>query len=363
MKVKCRDDWLGKLAILVIPPEFYAHISSEMPLEMVNEWGMDGIFVSANKPYLTVKEEFKKSGILEKIIFIDCASRLAGENPTGKGLVVINNPSDFTHLTKSITNAIDRLSEKKFLVFDSLTTLMIYSESRHITRFAHTLGLIMKTRKVTSLFLAVDSEHTKEILIFLSSIADKYVHLNVNQEGEVSAIEEPGKSTLIETAASVDSSSSCQVLVAANDGSSGKLFNVFLCYKKSSGKDFADHLKAGLEEFGLHTFIDNKDISQVVNAQEEWAKARDKAIQESTFFVLIMTPGFEKSTEVLKEIQLARELGNKHFIYFRYRSMSRKIIIPQSREQIDISKQEQVSFETKEEILRLAINILTRGKS
>jgi hypothetical protein len=39
-----------------------------------------------------------------------------------------------------------------------------------------------------------------------------------------------------------------------------KPFEVFLCYQKSSGKDYADHLKTGLEEVGLHTFEDCKDI-------------------------------------------------------------------------------------------------------
>jgi hypothetical protein len=29
-----------------------------------------------------------------------------------------------------------------------------------------------------------------------------------------------------------------------------KPFDVFICHKKSSGKDFAEHLKAGLEELG-----------------------------------------------------------------------------------------------------------------
>ncbi len=361
MRVQCRDDWIGKVAILVIPPESYMHISSEMPVEIVNEWGMEGIFVSANKPYLTVEETFKKSGILEKITFVDCASKLAGDNPTGKRLVLINNPSDFTHLTKSITKAADGLGEKKFLVFDSLTTLLIYSESSHLTQFAHTLGLIMKTRKVTSFFLAVDSEHTKEILTFLASIADKYVHLGVNRDGEVSALEELGEEALIGTAQSKLVPMTCPPPTTLTGGGI-EPFHVFICYKKSSGKDFADHLKAGLEEFGLHTFLDSNDIPRAVEGQEEWATDRNRAIKESKFFILIMTPGFEKSSEVLKEIQLARESGDKRFIYFRYRSMGRKIVIPLSTGQVDISKQEQVSFETKEEILRLAINIVTRGK-
>jgi hypothetical protein len=188
MKVVCRDDWIGKIAIMVIPPESYVHISSEMPVEMVNEWGMEGVFVSANKPYLTIEESFRKSGILDKIIFVDCASRLAGDSPSGERVVLINNPADLTQLAISISKITERLGEKKFLIFDSLTTLLIYSKINVLTQFAHSLGLLMKTRRVTCFFLAVDQEATKELLRFLSSIADNYANLKVNAEGEVTVV-------------------------------------------------------------------------------------------------------------------------------------------------------------------------------
>ena len=140
-------------------------------------------------------------------------------------------------------------------------------------------------------------------------------------------------------------------------------FDVFLCYKKSSGKDYADHLKAGLEELGLHTFEDCKDIPQTVDTEEGWAKVRDKALEESKFFVLIMTPGFNLSSEVTKEISMARKQGNKTFVYFRHRSMGRNIVVNLGNEVLDIGKLEQVSFESKEELLRLAHNILLNAKT
>ncbi len=139
-------------------------------------------------------------------------------------------------------------------------------------------------------------------------------------------------------------------------------FDVFLCYKKSSGKDFADHLKAGLEELGLHTFEDCKDIPQTVNTEEGWACVRDNALMESKYFVLIMTPGFELSSEVVKEIALARKLPNKTFVFFRHRSMARNIVVNLGTENLDIGKLEQVSFESKEELLRLAGNILLHNR-
>jgi hypothetical protein len=141
-----------------------------------------------------------------------------------------------------------------------------------------------------------------------------------------------------------------------------KPFEIFLCYKKSSGKDYADHLKSGLEELGVHTFEDCKDIPPTVTTEEGWARIRDQALAESKYFVLLMTHGFDLSSEVVKEIAMARNQANKTFIFFRHRSMGRKIVVNLGDEVLDIGKLEQVSFESKEELLRLAINILRSGK-
>lgn len=141
-----------------------------------------------------------------------------------------------------------------------------------------------------------------------------------------------------------------------------KPFEVFLCYKKSSGKDYADHLKTGLEEVGLHTFEDCKDIPLTVTTEEGWAKVRDQALTESKYFVLVMTPGFDLSSEVVKELAMARKQPDKAFVFFRHRSMGRRIVVDLGGgEVLDITQLEQVSFESKEELLRLAINILKKS--
>lgn len=141
-----------------------------------------------------------------------------------------------------------------------------------------------------------------------------------------------------------------------------KSFDVFICYKKSSGKDFAEHLKAGLEELGLHSFLDSKDLPQMVDGTEEWSKTRDQALEESKTFLLLITPGFDLSPEVIKELGLARKMGKREFIYFRHRDLGRKIVLDLETGKVDLGKQQQVSFESKEELLRLAYNILFRGR-
>ncbi len=140
-----------------------------------------------------------------------------------------------------------------------------------------------------------------------------------------------------------------------------KPYSVFICHKKSSGKDYADHLKAGLEEMGYHTFLDSKDIPKLVDGREEWIEIRNQALKESKTFILIITPGFDLSQEVRNEIKLARQQKDKRFIYFRHRDLARKIIVDLEEEKVDLGRQEQVSFETKEELLRLTHSIFLKN--
>ncbi len=184
MKVEHPEDWIGKTAILVIQPKSYVQISSEIPVEMVKDWDMEGVFVSANKPYQTVRESFGKLGILDKIVFVDCASRLGGDNPQGERLIVVNNPADLTQLAIHMSKSIDSLGEKRFLVFDSLTTLLIYSKLATVTQFAHNIGLMMKSKKVTCFFLVVEQEATKEMLSYLCTIADEFVKVEIGEGGQ-----------------------------------------------------------------------------------------------------------------------------------------------------------------------------------
>ena len=136
------------------------------------------------------------------------------------------------------------------------------------------------------------------IAIIVSIIIVVYFVYSKNEKSERTKIETLSN---INSAKTKESLSTGYEKLGVRDGGS-KPFDVFLCYKKSSGKDYADHLKTGLEELGLHTFQDCKDIPLTVGTQEGWAMVRDKALEESKYFVLIMTPGFNLSSEVVKAV-------------------------------------------------------------
>lgn len=139
-------------------------------------------------------------------------------------------------------------------------------------------------------------------------------------------------------------------------------FDVFICYKRFSAQDFAEILKKSLEEFKVHAFLDIKDIPKKFKGRQEWTDAIDRAITESSIFVLIITAGFELSNEIKRELALARKCENKDFVYFRHDSLGPDLKIELRHEELDLGKQQQVPFSTMNDLVRKAHNIIVEGR-
>jgi len=75
--------------------------------------------------------------------------------------------------------------------------------------------------------------------------------------------------------------------------------DIFISYEKSMGKEYADHIRTVLEETGFKTFLDNRDIE--IGA--EWLKKIEKAIDECSIFILILTEGVKHSDYIKFEFQ------------------------------------------------------------
>jgi len=142
------------------------------------------------------------------------------------------------------------------------------------------------------------------------------------------------------------------------DSEPTKPFDGFICYKRSSGEDFAEHLQCGLNEFGFSAFLDTLDIPARFRGSDEWSKARDKTIVECKTFLLILTAGFENSPEIKKELRLARQVSGKEFVYFKHRGLDHDIKIDLGNEVLDLGKQQQTEFDNKNDLLRKAHQIL-----
>lgn len=138
------------------------------------------------------------------------------------------------------------------------------------------------------------------------------------------------------------------------------MYEVFICYKQNTAKDYALHLWEGLNERQITAFLDIKDIpKKFKKGTNHWRANRNNAIIECKTFLMIVTRGFESSPEIQREIALAIE-KDKDLMCHRRRILSSDIPIDyaQAQKQINLEAYQQIPFDTPEELLRNALDNL-----
>lgn len=138
-----------------------------------------------------------------------------------------------------------------------------------------------------------------------------------------------------------------------------KKYDVFISYYSKTGIDFARFLKKGLLDFNVTTFLDEEDIPKSVNQNtDEWRQHIDTAIKESSNFVLIMTVGFNKRPEVIRELKLAFEIGLKKYFAKQANLGKTDVIISIDDKTVDLTNYENIFFSNEADLLRKVISAL-----
>lgn len=136
-----------------------------------------------------------------------------------------------------------------------------------------------------------------------------------------------------------------------------KAYEVFIAYRRDTGLDFAKHLKSGLESEKIAAFLDVVDIPKEFKGKQTWVKTRNESIKRSKKFLLIVTNGIENSKELKKEMRIARD-HNKTFSVYRYHTLGPRISIDLETEKMNLGDFQQISFESKEDLLRKVLTAL-----
>ncbi len=162
----------------------YAETNMKIIKHLVEDENIPGVYVTLNKPYATIKEELKKNGIdPNMIIFIDAVTKVAGgEIKKEENCLFIGNPENLSDISVAMDQAVTALpGEKKFVFFDSLSTLLVYNKPQTVAKFIHFLASKMRVWKVKGIIISLQKEEDKELIDFLSQICDLTIELGVNE--------------------------------------------------------------------------------------------------------------------------------------------------------------------------------------
>ena len=162
----------NQITIIVIPSEKYLEIT--LFLSRISAELGKTLYVNINKPYSSLVESLKENKIpIDKFYFIDAITKTV--RPEKNGCVeFVSGPTALTEMSLAIFGSIER-EDFYCMLFDSLSTLLIYEDSLTVTKFVHNLISRFRSVKTKAVFTVLRAESSSELIKDLSMFADKII--------------------------------------------------------------------------------------------------------------------------------------------------------------------------------------------
>lgn len=145
------------------------------------------VVITTNQPSAVLKKHYSTDGIdISRVSFIDAITKYAlGKIPPGQeDCRFINSPSNLTDLGIAITEVLHSLAgEKTCLLFDSVSTMLIYLPSTNISKFIHFITSKLRLVDAAGIFLAVEKGLDPLLLTQLTTYVDGTIDMDVPQPG------------------------------------------------------------------------------------------------------------------------------------------------------------------------------------
>jgi len=178
-KIKCEFEAIGNsgLVLMSLQAESYFETAMESAAFLSGK-NQKGVYVTSSRPYLYLSKEMQRRGInQDNIFFIDCISAMAGERGGG-ACTYVENPAAIEEISMHIRSLLDRIeSGEKFLILDSLSTLLIYNSKNSVKEFAMFLINKLRLEGVNGVFLIIEKEAPEDIKQILIAMCDKVVYV------------------------------------------------------------------------------------------------------------------------------------------------------------------------------------------
>ncbi len=126
---------------------------------------LGGIYVTTSRPSSHIRAELEETKAdLSDLYFVDLVSMTVGGNTSDARTLFIESPTMLESILLNITLLERRLkSKRRFVVFDSVNGLSIYSEPKVLREFINVLGNSMRIKEIYSMLMTV-KEQTDEVL-------------------------------------------------------------------------------------------------------------------------------------------------------------------------------------------------------
>jgi hypothetical protein len=151
-------------------------------IDLIKEISTNGfhiIVVTINFPYNILLKLYQQDGIDTKSVsFVDAVTRnsIGSANDIPGVVRFVNNPGNLTDLGISVMEVLKEHSGNKVCVlYDSISTMLIYLSSQDITKFIHFVTNKLRLQDISGIFLAVEKGLDPMLLTHLTTFVDTII--------------------------------------------------------------------------------------------------------------------------------------------------------------------------------------------
>lgn len=163
--------------LLLTNPESYSAVKSAVLRKLSGE---KGIYVAANSPFNSLLEEISKYSLkCDDIFFIDLVSKMTNAKiPHEKNVYYLESANELTELMILIEKKISPSGSGPIIVFDSISTLLVYNDPKAVEKLVHVL--VGQANSVSSrlILLMVNSREHEGTIETIGQFCTKVAKIN-----------------------------------------------------------------------------------------------------------------------------------------------------------------------------------------
>lgn len=141
--------------------------------------GYLSVIITTNFPYSILAKLYTQSGVdLSRVCFVDAVTRNSiGSVENIPGIVrYINSPANLTDMGIAVTEVLKEHSgEKVCILYDSVSTMLIYLSSPNISKFIHFVTNKLRLLDISGVFLAVEKGLDPMLMSQLTTFVDTVI--------------------------------------------------------------------------------------------------------------------------------------------------------------------------------------------
>ena len=137
-----------------------------------------GIIISASRPYVNLVNMYQRNDInASKMFILDCVTKDNNGDTKADNVVFLENVSDLTKISLSLSERMKTTNGKKFVFIDSITSMLIHNKPHVFARFMHSILTRMRVNGTGGLLISLEDKTDREVRAKIAQLCDKVIKI------------------------------------------------------------------------------------------------------------------------------------------------------------------------------------------